>query len=114
MDMNNPANGFGSAASTEDPVQHKLWKKYVTFHEGKSTDAHIVEAISRAAAGASRVLVLLDSDHGAQNVAREIELYCKKFVTVGSYCVVEVRCGGCGGAGCGGGRRRLCMMHNVM
>lgn len=59
--------------------------------QGQSTSAPVVEAITAVAAKARRVLVLLDSDHGAQNVAREIEIYCKNFVTVGSYCIVEVR-----------------------
>lgn len=65
--------------------------------------------MAAAARNASRVLVLLDSDHSALNVAQELEHYCKAFVTVGSYCVVQVRQGrsrGCCQLCCGAEQTR--------
>lgn len=36
MDVNDPAAGFGSADASKDPTQHRLWKKYVTFHKASA------------------------------------------------------------------------------
>ena len=33
IDVNDPAVGFGSEDPTKDATQHRLWKKYVTFHK---------------------------------------------------------------------------------
>ena len=46
--------------------------------------------VKAASAGKAKVLVTLDSGHDAQHVAKEMEAYCP-LVTVGSYCIVEVR-----------------------
>eukprot|EP00887_Chlorella_sp_A99_P000455 scaffold17.g455.t1 len=89
VDTNDPKTGFGSTDAKNDPTQHKLWTKYVTFHKGMSTEEHVLKAMAAAAQNASTVLVLLDSDHSQHNVAAELEAYCVRFVTPGSYCVVE-------------------------
>ena len=60
----------------------------ITFLVGDSTSAEILEQVRRAAEGAERVLVILDSDHHATHVARELRAY-REFVTPGSYLVVE-------------------------
>ena len=52
--------------------------------QGFSTDEAVVSAIAEAAGAAKTVLVLLDSDHSYDNVARELDTYCARFVTVGS------------------------------
>ena len=133
IDVNDPALGFGSADASKDPTQHRLWKKYVTFHkvrsnrfcatincapqpwaataaltslvvalghtnpaptpglprihccpQGFSTDEAVISAIAAAAASAKTVLVLLDSEHSYDNVQQELDIYCTRFVTVGS------------------------------
>jgi cephalosporin hydroxylase len=56
---------------------------------GLSTDSRVLADVQRHVSGrGGHVLVLLDSDHGEENVARELELY-SPLVTAGSYLVVE-------------------------
>lgn len=66
---------------------HPLWKKYVTFFHGSSTDPDIVAKISAIAKG-KKVLVTLDSDHRMAHVIKEMEAYAP-LVNTGSYLVVE-------------------------
>lgn len=54
--------------------------------EGSSIDPKTVEQVRARCAGARRVLVLLDSNHAADHVAQELELY-HSLVTPGSYLV---------------------------
>ena len=55
---------------------------------GYSTDQSIVGEIKSLVGNQSPVMVILDSDHSRENVARELELY-SPMVTVGSYLIVE-------------------------
>lgn len=55
--------------------------------EGSSVDPDVIGQVQRRAAGASTVLVCLDSNHTHEHVLRELEAYAP-LVTVGSYCVV--------------------------
>jgi cephalosporin hydroxylase len=64
-----------------------LWKNYVTFYKGSSTDPAIVQQIAGQVQG-KRTIVTLDSDHSMQHVLREIKLY-GQMVTSGSYLIVE-------------------------
>ncbi|KAL4444649.1 hypothetical protein ABPG77_002466 [Micractinium sp. CCAP 211/92] len=89
IDMHDPTVGFGAGNAVANPTQHRLWKKYVTFHQGLSINETIVAAIKTAAQGAKTVMALLDSDHWAGNVANELATYCNTLVTVNSYCIVE-------------------------
>jgi cephalosporin hydroxylase len=66
---------------------HPLWKKYVTFFKGSSTDAGIVAEIAKRTQG-RKTLVTLDSDHSMQHVLNELRAYAP-LVTKGSYLVVE-------------------------
>jgi cephalosporin hydroxylase len=59
----------------------------VTILRGDSTDPANVEAVRSRVAG-RRCMVVLDSDHSAQHVAHEIELY-GPLVSPGCYLVVE-------------------------
>lgn len=61
--------------------------------QGYTTDPKVIQQVRKAAEGLKSVLVTLDSGHDQHNVAAEMEAYCP-LVTVGSYCVVEVGCGG--------------------
>ena len=66
---------------------HPLWKKYVTFLKGSSTDRDIVARVTEMAKG-RRTLVTLDSDHSMAHVLRELQAYAP-IVSRGSYLVVE-------------------------
>lgn len=64
------------------PLAHRL-----TLIEAGSTTAGAVERVEELTRGARCVLVVLDSCHSRDHVARELELY-HKLVTPGSYVVV--------------------------
>jgi cephalosporin hydroxylase len=64
-----------------------LWKKYVEFSLGSSTDPKIVSKFAQRVKG-SRVIVNLDSDHSMAHVLRELRLYAP-LVSAGSYIAVE-------------------------
>jgi cephalosporin hydroxylase len=64
-----------------------LWKKYVTFMKGSSTDEKIVGEIQKLVAG-HKTLVVLDSDHTMKHVVNELHAYAP-MVTSKSYLVVE-------------------------
>lgn len=55
---------------------------------GSSTDPDVVDDVTLMAVQHERVMVVLDSDHSAPHVAREMELY-GPLVTPGCYMVVE-------------------------
>jgi cephalosporin hydroxylase len=65
---------------------HPLARR-ITMIEGSSTDAAVVEHVRRLVSGASRVLVLLDSNHTHEHVLQELRLYAP-LVTPGSYVIV--------------------------
>jgi cephalosporin hydroxylase len=65
---------------------HPLARR-ITMIEGSSTDAAVVEHVRRLVSGASRVLVLLDSNHTHEHVLQELRLY-SPLVTPGSYVIV--------------------------
>lgn len=67
--------------------EHPLWKKYVTFLRGSSTDPAIVATASRIATG-KRTLVTLDSDHSKAHVLGEMSAYAP-LVSRESYLIVE-------------------------
>jgi cephalosporin hydroxylase len=59
----------------------------ITLIEGSSVDETIVDAVRAGIAPGERVLVVLDSNHTRDHVARELEAY-SPLVTPGSYVVV--------------------------
>jgi cephalosporin hydroxylase len=61
-------------------------RRRIHLYEGSSVDAPAVEQARSFASGAQRVLVVLDSNHSADHVAKELELYAP-LVTPGSYIV---------------------------
>jgi cephalosporin hydroxylase len=67
-----------------------LWKKYVTFLHGYSTDPALQAKVQQAADAArgQPILVILDSEHTSGHVASEAQLYCP-YATQGSYCIVQ-------------------------
>jgi cephalosporin hydroxylase len=73
--------------TTQGASSHALWKKYVEFSLGSSTDPKIVSKIAQRVKG-SRVIVNLDSDHSMAHVLRELRMYAP-LVSAGSYIAVE-------------------------
>jgi len=59
----------------------------ITMIEGSSIDPAVAARVRGLAAGAGRVLVLLDSNHTHEHVLRELELY-SPLVRAGSYLIV--------------------------
>jgi len=74
-------NIHGNAAA------NPLWKKYVTFMQGSSTDEKIVTNIKKLTES-HKTLVVLDSDHSAKHVLNELHAYAS-MVNSKSYLVVE-------------------------
>jgi cephalosporin hydroxylase len=60
----------------------------ITYLTGSSVSDEVFAAVSAAAAFAETVMVILDSDHSAAHVLRELRLYAP-LVTAGSYVIVE-------------------------
>lgn len=54
--------------------------------EGSSVDSRIVKEVQKRVQGERRVMVVLDSNHSAEHVAKELKLY-SDLVTPGSYLV---------------------------
>jgi cephalosporin hydroxylase len=65
---------------------HPLYKR-ISMIEGSSVDPNVIEQVRTAAAGKSRVLVCLDSNHTYEHVLAELQEYAP-LTSVGSYCVV--------------------------
>ncbi len=68
-------------------ASHPLWKKYVKFFLGSSTDPLIVKKMSHEVSG-FRTIVNLDSDHSMHHVLNELRMYAP-LVSPGSYLAVE-------------------------
>jgi cephalosporin hydroxylase/2-polyprenyl-3-methyl-5-hydroxy-6-metoxy-1,4-benzoquinol methylase len=80
--------GSGRIVSIDVDPRPKPAHQRITFLHGSSTAPGIVEQVVRMAGEAARVLVILDSDHAAAHVSRELELYAP-LVTRDSYLIVE-------------------------
>ena len=72
---------------TRTAAEHPLWKKYVTFIRGSSTDPNTVARIAKLAQG-HKVVVTLDSDHSMKHVLNELHAYAP-MVSSRSYLIVE-------------------------
>ena len=66
---------------------HRLWKKYVEFQQGSSTDRVFVDRVARRVRN-WKTLINLDSDHSMQHVLQELRMYAP-LVSPGSYIAVE-------------------------
>jgi cephalosporin hydroxylase len=71
-------------------VRRPEWPSHprIAYLTGSSTSALIVDQVRTRVAGASRVMVILDSDHKKDHVLDELRLY-SPLVTKGSYLIVE-------------------------
>ncbi len=70
-----------------DPKPGRPQHPRITYLEGSSTDPAIAAQV-RNIVGASRAMVILDSDHRAPHVLGELEIY-HPLVQVGDYLIVE-------------------------
>lgn len=68
-------------------IQSHPMSRRISLIEGSSTDPATIEQVRRSIRPDDRVLVLLDSNHSAEHVGAELELY-GPMVTPGSYVVV--------------------------
>ena len=66
--------------------QHPMSRR-ITLIEGSSVDPNVVQQVFSMAQGKKPVLVLLDSNHTHDHVARELQMY-SPLVTCGSYLIV--------------------------
>ena len=73
--------------SVDTAAKHDLWKEYVRFFLGSSTDPKIFAQIEKLVKG-KKVLVTLDSDHSTPHVLKEMKMY-GELVSPGSYLIVE-------------------------
>lgn len=60
----------------------------ITYVVGDAVDQRVVSIIRKRAEQASRIMVILDDDHSAEHVKRELDLY-NDIVSTGQYLVVE-------------------------
>jgi cephalosporin hydroxylase len=72
---------------TAEAAKDPLWKRYVEFLQGDSTDVETVSRIAGRVKGRSTI-VILGSDHAMQHVLEELRKY-SPLVSRGSYLVVE-------------------------
>jgi cephalosporin hydroxylase len=80
--------GHGRVISVDIRSAAAIRHPRVKFVIGDSTSDRILGQIRHEAARAKRTMVVLDSDHSAGHVMRELRAY-REFVTPGSYLVVE-------------------------
>src|SRR5262245_13419745 len=80
----------GGQVLTIDPLEREGRPKHPRIHylRGRSTDRDVLARVAEAVGGAGAVIVLRASDHSYENVLAELRAY-HRFVTPGSYCVVE-------------------------
>jgi cephalosporin hydroxylase len=81
--------GHGSIITVDIEKLHNLSHPRITYLIGSSTSDDVIETIRRRVQSSrGPVMVILDSVHARDHVARELELYAP-LVTPGSYCLVE-------------------------
>lgn len=73
-------------AHTRELICRHPLQRRILLIEGDSTDPRVVAQVTETAAGRKPVLVILDSNHTRDHVARELEAYAP-LVTEGSYII---------------------------
>ncbi len=74
------------AAADRDSIGRHLLGSRITLLEGDSTDPAVINEVRRLIGHSEPVLVILDSCHAAEHVARELECY-SRFVSRDSYII---------------------------
>lgn len=81
--------GSGNVVTVDVEELHELSHPRITFVRGNSVDSDVVDKVSREVHTANGpVMVILDSDHSPNHVAKELEAY-SSFVTPGSFILVQ-------------------------
>jgi cephalosporin hydroxylase len=81
--------GKGSVITIDVRKLQDISHQRIMFLEGSSTAPEIIEQVSMAVGRATgHVMVILDSDHSAGHVGRELSLF-SRFVTPGSFILVQ-------------------------
>ena len=80
--------GHGRVVSIDIRSAARVQHPRITFLTGDATSESILEHVRDLARGTERRMVVLDSDHSADHVRRELQAY-RDLVTLGSYLVVE-------------------------
>jgi cephalosporin hydroxylase len=81
--------GKGHVVTIDIQRLHEIEHPRITFMSGSSTDPRTLDHVDRAAASVSgHVMVILDSDHSAAHVGKELDIY-SRYVTPGSYILVQ-------------------------
>lgn len=80
--------GHGRVVSIDIRESSQVQHPRITYLVGDSTSKGILDRVREATHGTKNRLVILDSDHSAYHVARELRVY-REFVSLGNYLVVE-------------------------
>lgn len=80
--------GHGRVISIDVRAVARVRHPRLTLIVGDSTSEPVLEQVRQAARASQRSMVILDSDHSAAHVGRELRAY-REFVTPGSYMVAE-------------------------
>jgi len=76
-----------SRAHNREAIEAHPMASRIQMIQGSSIAPEIIEQVKQIAAGYSRILVCLDSNHTHEHVLAELEAYAP-LTSVGSYCVV--------------------------
>ena len=81
-------NWINFCTDCSNPAESPLWKKYVTFYQGYTTDPNIVEKVEKYVNQSKVVFVIQDASHAGVDVYQDLVAY-SKFVSVGSYIIAQ-------------------------
>ncbi|CAF1155922.1 unnamed protein product [Adineta steineri] len=71
-----------------NPSDNKLWKKYVQFIQGSTTDLNVLAKVKQYVSNSTTILVSHDAAHDGHTVYKDLLNYAE-FVSVNSYLVVQ-------------------------
>jgi cephalosporin hydroxylase len=71
-----------------DPSHNKLWKKYVYFIQGSTTDPNVITKVKQFASNYTTVFLSQDTDHTQNTVYTDLVNYAE-LVSVNSYFLVQ-------------------------
>ena len=80
--------GQENCKDCQSPDSNPLWKKYIKFYQGYSTDRLIIDSIKKESLNATSVFINHDGSHEAEVVFKDLKNYAD-LCTVGSYMVVQ-------------------------
>ena len=81
-------NWINLCKDCSNPAESPLWKQYVTFYQGYTTDQKILETVQKHVNESKIVFVIQDASHSGVDVYHDLVAY-SKFVSVGSYIIAQ-------------------------